>query len=253
MLQILFITHNSKQVISKAIEGIYGHFPIVIVDNKSTDGSIEELQQKFPKLEIIKLEKNIGYGSAANIVLTKTKYDYVLLLNPDAFISKESVNILLEETKALENCAISGPSLVNEKGTPKEIDWVVGCAMLFNIKLMQKVGFFDEKIFLYGEENDLCYRVKKAGLKMHIIHNAFYEHLNQKSSPTNNEYTYLRKYHKTYSSFYLKKKHKNRFKALRLALGGILKGCIQYFYKNKIEQKARIKASVDFIKNSVYP
>lgn len=250
-LQILFITHNSSEVILQAVEGLYNNFPIVIVDNASSDATIKIVKEKFPLVEIIALSNNLGYGRASNVVLEKTTLPFVLLLNPDTITNRGEIETLLEESKGLKNCAISGPNLVEANKTKniKKVDWIVGCSMLFNMALMKRVGFFDEKIFLYGEENDLCYRVKKAGLDMFVIENSYIGHLNQKSSPQNNHYVFLRKFHRTYSSLYLKKKHTSSFKAFRLALGGILKGAIALLLKRggKIEQGARISASWHFI------
>jgi GT2 family glycosyltransferase len=250
-LQILFITHNSSEVILQAVESLYNNFPIIIVDNASSDATIKIVKEKFPLVEIIALSNNLGYGRASNVVLEKTTLPFVLLLNPDTITNKNEIETLLHESKGLRNCAISGPNLIeaNKTKTIKKADWIVGCSMLFNIKLMKKVGFFDEKIFLYGEENDLCYRVKKAGLDMFVIENSYIGHLNQKSSPQNNHYIFLRKFHRTYSSLYLKKKHTSSFKAFRLALGGILKGAIALLLKrgSKIEQRARILASWHFV------
>ena len=250
-LQILFITHNSSEVILQAIESIYNNFPVVIVDNASSDATIAIVKEKFPLVEIIALSNNLGYGRASNVVLEKTEYPFVLLLNPDTITNKNEIETLLNESKRLKNCAISGPNLVEANKTKniKKVDWIVGCSMLFNIELMKKVGFFDEKIFLYAEENDLCYRVKKVGLDMFVIENSYIGHLNQKSSPQNNHYVFLRKFHRTYSSLYLKKKHKSSFKAIRLALAGTLKGAIALLLKrgSKIEQRARILASWHFV------
>jgi hypothetical protein len=89
----------------------------------------------------------------------------------------------------------------------------------------------------------------KAGLDMFVIENSYIGHLNQKSSPQNNHYIFLRKFHRTYSSLYLKKKHTSSFKAFRLALAGTLKGAIALLLKrgSKIEQRARILASWHFV------
>lgn len=251
-LQILFITHNSSAVIGNAIAPLYGHFPIVIVDNASSDGELDNIRQKFPEIEIIELPQNIGYGRASNVIIENTKYPYIYLLNPDIITSKNDIDILLEKSKSLEDCAISGPNLSLEAHKIIEADSIIGCAMLFNIEKMRLVGGFDPEIFLYGEENDLCYRVKKAGLKMYLIGDSFVEHLSRKSSPHNEHYIFLRKFHHTYSRFYLKAKHDRPFKAKRLALLEVMKASLKWAIaplvkQDQIEQKARIYGAIHFL------
>ena len=88
-------------------------------------------------------------------------------------------------------------STKNSEIVYESTDWVIGCAMLFNIEKMHKVGFFDKNIFLYGEENELCYRTIKSGGKIYYINNIEYKHLGTKSSPSTNNYIFLRKFHQT--------------------------------------------------------
>jgi N-acetylglucosaminyl-diphospho-decaprenol L-rhamnosyltransferase len=249
--EILIISHNSSAVIFNLLDELYGKFNISVVDNASIDNSVEKIKSLYPLINLVALKNNIGYGNAANIILENTKNKYVLLLNPDIEIKAEELLKFLEISKNLD-FAVTGIDSRKTDEVYTQSDWVIGCAMLFNIETMQKIGFFDKKIFLYGEENDLCYRIIKSGNKIYYVNNIEFKHLGTKSSPSTNNYIFLRKFHQTYSGFYLKLKHSGRLKATRLALGGILKGVIQYclssiLNKNPIEQKARILASIYFL------
>ena len=105
------------------------------------------------------------------------------------------------------------PSFNNKKKT-FEAEYVKGFAMLLNKKKIIKLGMFDENIFLYLEEIDLCRRVKKANQKIYVTKNAKVLHLGAKSSNIGNEFEKCRNWHWMWSQFYFKKKFSNYFLAI---------------------------------------
>ncbi len=251
--EILVISHNSSAVIFNLLDELYGKFNISVVDNASHDSTVEKIKSDYPQINLIELKNNIGYGNASNIILENTKSKYVLLLNPDIEIKAEEILKFLKISETLD-FAVTGIANDEQKvvGPYRETDWVMGCFMLFNIEEVQKIGFFDKNIFLYGEENELCFRIIKSGSKIYYIHDIEFKHRVTTSSPSDNQYIFLRKFHQTYSGFYLKSKKYGRIKAARLAIGGVLKGTIQGAFskilkKNPIEQKARRLASIYFL------
>lgn len=249
--EILVISHNSSAVIFNLLDELYGKFNISVVDNASHDSTVDKIKSEYPQINLIELKNNIGYGNASNIILENTKNKYVLLLNPDIEIKEEEIVKFLQISKTVD-FAVAGIDGNQTEELYRKIDWIMGCVMLFNIEKMKKIGFFDKKIFLYCEETELCYRIIKSGHKIFHINNIKFEHLESKSSPTTDNYVFLRSFHQTYSRFYLKSKKFGRFKAARHALGGILKGTIQgafskFINKNPIEQKARVSASMHYL------
>ena len=107
----------------------------------------------------------MGYGRANNFGIHKSETDYVFILNPDAKLLKNTLSNLCEVLNS-ENFAIAAPLdtkdlnkfTFNQKGIV-DVDFVKGFAMILNKKKLNN-QFFDEKIFLYLEEIDLCKRVK---------------------------------------------------------------------------------------------
>jgi len=172
------------------------------------------------KLIIIKNEKNYGFAEGNNIgmrhALTALKPDYILLLNNDTVVDKEFLGELVKVGESGERIGIVGPKIYyyddtkrlwgagNRKSINKineerfnniiEVNWVVGCAFFIKASVADKVGLLDPDLFLYGEEDDYCKRVKKAGYKLYFSHSSIIWH---KSSLQGN---HLKPYQVYYSS-----------------------------------------------------
>lgn len=174
----------------------------IVVDNASTDDSLGEVQKSFKDIEFIKNEKNLGFGKANNLALKKAKSEYVLLLNPDTVLEKEVTSKMLkmmgdDPTIGAATCKIvlgnGKVDLTAHRGFPTpwvsflyyvfkddslyhlknrdmsklhEVDAIAGAFFLTRKSVLEKVGLFDEDFFLYGEDIDLCYRIKEAGFKV---------------------------------------------------------------------------------------
>ncbi len=177
-------------------------FDVFVVDNASSDGSIEEAKKKFPQFSYILNKKNLGFGKTHNIVLKKAKTTYLLTLNPDCEVFSETLSFLIDYMDKNPDVGVCSPRVekpdgsldkASHRGFPTpfasflyyflkndrlyhmtnkdmnsihEVDSVVGAFMLIRKSVLEKVGYFDEDFFLYGEDIDLCYRVKKAGFKV---------------------------------------------------------------------------------------
>lgn len=91
-----------------------------------------------------------------------------------------------------------GPALSDDPFTGQPIQYVdkiSGCAMLFDLRKVQSVGFFDENIFLFFEENDLCLRIIQAGLRIGLCRQIRIQHLSGKASPMTPQIEYLKNWH----------------------------------------------------------
>jgi len=176
-----------------------------VVDNASTDSSVEEAYKTFPKVNFIKNQENLGFGKANNQVLKKLKTEYVLILNPDSKVIKGTLKYMLDFMDNHPEVGASSCKVIKEDGsldwashrgfptpwasfkyfflkddslyhltkrdmkTEHEVDAIVGAFFLTRKSVLDKVGFFDEDYFLYGEDLDLCFRIKKAGLKISYV------------------------------------------------------------------------------------
>jgi GT2 family glycosyltransferase len=180
-------------------------FDVFVVDNDSKDDSIEKSKKKFPKFNYIENKENLGFGKAHNIVLEKAKTPYLLTLNPDCEVPKGTLKYIYEFMENNLDVGISTAKVEKADGsldiashrgfpTPRasfeyfflkndrayhltdrdmtkvhEVDSVVGAFMFMRSDVIKKVGYFDEDYFLYGEDIDLCFKVKQAGFKVMYV------------------------------------------------------------------------------------
>lgn len=182
-------------------------FEVYVADNASTDGSVDMTKEDFPEVRLIENEENIGFGRANNRVLRDIETPYVFLLNTDTILLDGSVEGMLSFLKANPDVAIVSPQYLNADGTkqnsftnlpslatellnksllkmlfprsypskrqdysePLEVESIVGAAMMLRQEVFRRVRFFDEDYFLYLDESDLCFRLRKAGWKCYFL------------------------------------------------------------------------------------
>lgn len=175
---------------------------VFVVDNASKDNSVEHIKNFYPNITLIKNTTNVGFGRANNQVLNLIRGDYVLLLNTDAFVATDTLEKTIQYMHVNPQCGVLGVKLLGREGdlqpscryfpTPlnmfvkreglhhifptvklvddldwdsnltQDCDWVPGCYYLVKREVIDKVGLFDPAYFLYYEEVDHCYAVKKA-------------------------------------------------------------------------------------------
>jgi len=194
---------------------------IILIDNGSTDNSKEFVSKEFPNIKIITNNTNLGFGKANNQGINKAKGEYVLLLNTDTFVEPGAIQNLLRFAKTLTKPCFIGGKLFNENGTSQpscgpfyhlltvfqmlflkgdkigltrfspqktvETDWVSGACLLGKKLDFEKVGMFDENIFMYMDEIDFLYRAKQKGFKVIFYPEAHFIHLGSASSEGNRD------------------------------------------------------------------
>jgi len=180
-ITFLIVTFKSSSVIHNCLQSIPKGYPILVVENSSDENFKKELENSYENLECILNYENLGYSKANNIGLEKAKTKYVFLLNPDAILKEDTVQIMLTASKDIKDFALLAPIIQNE---PKpnfgffdrdnshnlktdlennwytKVDYIKGFAMFFNMEEFTTIGFFDQNIFIYLEEIDLCKRLK---------------------------------------------------------------------------------------------
>jgi len=204
-LSIIIVSYNTKKELRVCLESIYKYvdvnFEIIVIDNASSDSSVEMIKNNFKDVILICNDKNLGFAKAVNQGFGKAKGDYYLLLNPDTEVKNGAVETLLDFTKTQSDFGVAGGKLINPDGTiqpscynlptlrraisefwfgkketfekyfpetlkPVEVEAVVGAVMLIPKESIEKVGLFDERYFLYFEDLDWCRRAKNLGLKI---------------------------------------------------------------------------------------
>ncbi|MGB3774620.1 MAG: glycosyltransferase family 2 protein [Leeuwenhoekiella sp.] len=171
---------------------------IIVVDNASSDKSLEMLAARFPKLKVIANADNLGFSKANNIGVDAARGEYVCILNPDTVLPENCFEHLLEFAETKKDLGAVGVRLVDGTGnylpeskrnlpTPKvalakllqqskayyandfcdkssgKVQVLVGAFMLLKREVYKDQGGFDEDYFMYGEDIDLSYRLLRAG------------------------------------------------------------------------------------------
>ena len=201
----------------------------VIVDNASRDDSVALIKRDYSDCELIENDKNVGFGRANNQALPFIKGRYVLLLNTDAFVSPDTLEKTVAYMDEHEKCGLLGVKLIGRDGvlqpscryfptplniflqqtgfkkffpakrmvddmswdhaSPRECDWVPGCYLLIRKEVIDQVGLFDKRYFLYSEEVDLCFAAKNVGWQVHYFSDTSVVHLGGESAKSDGEIT----------------------------------------------------------------
>jgi GT2 family glycosyltransferase len=179
----------------------YQNYKIILVDNGSTEGSIDVIRKKYNDIVLIKNKENLGYAEGNNVGISyalSNDADYIWLLNNDTVVDQNALETLVEVGENISECGILGskiyyfdqPEIIwfagatinwrkavsnhigqNQKDQAKydsirEVERVTGCSMLVKRDVCERIGLMDENLFLYAEELDWCVRAKKAGYKI---------------------------------------------------------------------------------------
>lgn len=211
-LSIIIVSFNTKDLLKRCLESLPSFSEIIVVDNDSVDGTVEMLEKiKGSKIKIIKNKENVGFAKAVNQGLRQAKGEFILLLNSDIFAKKDALAKLVSFAKDQPQTGVVGGRLLNPDGSPQgscfylptlarvikefwfngpstlgkftpqghepvEVEAVMGAVFLIPKKVLQKVGFFDERYFMYFEDLDYCRRIRQAGLKVFFVPKAEFVH-----------------------------------------------------------------------------
>jgi hypothetical protein len=200
---VAIVSYNTAPLLRRCLESVVHHTPgpVLVVDNRSTDGSAELVRREFPSVRVRAEAENRGYGAAANLAVGELGTRYVLLLNADTELTPGTVETLAAYLDDHPTAAMAGPRIVTVTGRyepsvyrfptpmplllyesgvgrmlglgrrsewrPRRVDWVLGAVLAIRREAFEAVGGFDEAYFLYQEEVDLCYRLRAAGWEIH--------------------------------------------------------------------------------------
>jgi len=224
-LTVVIVTLKSENIIDQCIESIGKDIPIIVVENSNNQKFKNNLESKYNNLKCILTKSNLGMGAGNNIGIKESKTDFILILNPDVVLENNTLDELFSASNQIPNFSIIAPLEMNyvnygapnnkSKEFPFKVQWVDGFAMLLNKKKIKEEIYFDEKFFMYLENNDLCERVTNNGGSIFIVPNAKINHLAAKTVDVKfaDEVEFSRNWHWIWSKFYFNKKHYGFFKA----------------------------------------
>ena len=227
-LTIVFVSFYSKNLIEKPINQIDKNIQIIVVENSQDEDLKSYLEKKYSNVKVIVPKKNTGNGGGANLGLLNAKTKFVLYLDIDIELSTQTIKTLYEYANKLDDFSILAPKIDGvqykekfylKKNILENVDsmnFITGCALFFNMEVMKKIGFFDENIFLYYEENDLYLRSLNKNYNIFLINEAKIKHLGNQSTDLikKEEIEINRNWHLMWSTFYFHKKYSGFFYAV---------------------------------------
>jgi len=201
---------DTVECLGSLVQVDYPSFDIIVVDNTSTDGSVERISEAFPHVLILRNTSNLGFAGGNNIRIEyamKRGADYVLLLNNDTVVHPQFLSELVMAADSNAHIGITGPKIyfyaepnrlwfagpkrtwfygrpleLGHRGFREidygqydeleEVGFLTGCAMLLKRELIEAVGMFDLDYFAYFEDADLCLRAGEAGFKLLYVPHA---------------------------------------------------------------------------------
>ncbi|MBU3699151.1 MAG: glycosyltransferase [Candidatus Kapabacteria bacterium] len=218
-LSVIIVNYNVKDYLLQCLRSLDEackplSAEIIVVDNNSTDGSVEDLSVAFRHVQWHALTENVGFGRANNIGLEHARGRYVLFLNPDTIVGQETLLTMVRHLDTHPNVGMAGCKVLNPDGsfqvacrrglpTPwasfcklfglqamfpsvklfssynlmyrsidetYSVDALIGAFMMGRTDLVRSLEGFDPEFFMYGEDIDLCYRVKQAGFDVQYVH-----------------------------------------------------------------------------------
>ena len=265
------VLFKSEKVIFNCLKSLDPRLKIILFDNSNDNLLKKKINKKYPRIKYFLSKKNIGYGCANNKIFKKAKTRFVFILNPDTKLEKNCITkLLIDANKIQENFAIIAPicsqknyGFINKNTFPipkstkiKKVDWVKGFAMLTKVSKLKKIKFFDENIFLYFEEIDLCKRLLEIEEKIFISKSSKIKHLAAKSSNIGVEFEKCRNWHYMWSKFYFYKKHYSYYLGLKKTVHHLIKSILKiifylFFNKSKyIIYKCRLSGLINSYLNN---
>jgi len=202
-IHVIIVTYNGAEWIEKCITSILNSnivCKIKIIDNVSSDDTVDIIRKKFPDITLSITDQNLGFGKANNILMNealKANADYVFLLNQDAWVEYDTIHGLIDINQGQPEYGILSPVHLNGQGTALDynfshycneydcpgfisdiylnrakevydIRFVNAAFWLISRKCLETIGLFDPIFPHYGEDSDYLNRVKKFGFKIGI-------------------------------------------------------------------------------------
>ena len=193
LVSVIIVNYNGKNFLEKCLDSLklinYDNFEILVVDNNSSDGSIDLINKKFSNVILVELEKNYGFAEANNMSSKKAKGEYLLFLNNDTIVTPDFIKELITTIQSDKKIAICQSLLLKPSGdvdssgdfvdtfgraySSREITHKIkpilsarGASMLIEKNIFFELDGFDSKFFATFEDVDLGWRAWLYGYKV---------------------------------------------------------------------------------------
>ena len=209
-IYVIIVTYNGIQWLHKTLDSIPNNCELIVVDNCSSDSTVDFIKKNHPKIKLFIQSKNLGFGGGNNIGIKyalKNNANFVFLLNQDAYLYNDTIDNLIDVSKKNPEFAKISPIHLDSRAL--NLDWnfstylkaedadslkkilrypdkdfnqvyntnfVNAAAWLLPKKTLETIGGFDPIFFHYGEDNNYCQRVTYHKLKIAVVSNAYVIH-----------------------------------------------------------------------------
>ena len=233
----IITTFRSESLIDECLKDLPEQTRKIIIENSGDINLKKRIENNYKNTKCFIMTENFGYGKANNFGILKSTTDYIFIINPDTKVTNESFEQIISILKD-KDFAIAAPQIIEKEKVYKQnkdnievkkVDHVPGMAMILNKKKF-KGNYFDENIFLYLEEIDLCKRILDQGENILEI-NVEVNHLgNQSHGSYDLEMEKSRNWHWMWSNFYYYKKHHNYFYSFLKTLPNFISSGSKFIY-----------------------
>ena len=214
VVSAIVVNWNGEHVLRGCLRSLknqsYKDIEVIVIDNGSKDQSWRMVQDILPDAKLLCLPSNEGFAAANNRGFAIAQGDYIALLNNDARADRKWLSTLIRAAEHCPEYGMYASKVLRIDGTidsagcdvykdgngtcrgrgdspdkhscVQDVDFPSGCAALYRRQMINQVGFFDERFFMYNEDTDLGIRAQKAGWKCLYVPTAKVDHLYSRSS-----------------------------------------------------------------------
>lgn len=217
-IAVAILNYNGEGYLNRFLAQVIDHSidaEVVVIDNASTDGSVNFIRENFPEVKIIQLDKNYGYTGGYNKGIKGISQEFIVLLNSDVSVTEQWLNPLISMMNSSPKIAMVQPKIMNMTNPEKfdyagasggfidhlgypfcrgrvfdlvendhhqyddsmEVFWASGAAVMVRKQLFLDIGGFDIEFFAHMEEIDLAWRLKRAGFQIFVQPQSVIYHL----------------------------------------------------------------------------
>ncbi len=219
-IAISVVSWNTRALLADCLDSLHadyaaGRVAVTVVDNASSDGSADLVAERFPWVRLIRAERNLGYGAAANLALADADAELLAVANADLRFEPDAIAALLDAAARNATAGALAPQLIGPGGRPqhslhpfptvglgvllstglaralgrrlalegqvdftteRDVDWAHGALLVVRATAWRAVGGFDPEQWLYAEDLDLCWRLRRAGWRTRYVPSARVHH-----------------------------------------------------------------------------
>ncbi len=230
-ISVLVVNYNTADWVGRCVESVLrqqdADFELIVVDNHSADESLSVLRAFGDRIRLIEHPENIGFGRANNLAAREATGRHLFLLNPDAELTDpHALARITDAMDAHSDWGLAGTRVIQGRegrtaslhktypgektlggrfrDLPGDIAWLIGASMVIPKAVFEEIGGFDEDFFLYGEDADICLRVRQRGYAIGCLEDVPVFHADGASEVAADPYDYTVRRRKARLLFYRK-------------------------------------------------